>query len=285
MYIGIDIGGTNTTGVLMKNKKVLRHIKKKTAKSEFGDFIGDFIQKLKENEKIESIGLGIPGILNEVKSLVIVSPNLRSVENINFKKLLSEKFKTKVFIENDANCFVWGEYILGAGKSFNNIVGLTLGSGLGSGVIIGGELFNGAHGAASEFGHHIIKANGIKCHCGNRGCWEQYASSQFFFRQTGMSPKTVCEKAKGGNEKALRAWKYFGYWLGIGIANIVNILDPEAIIIGGNITSAWDYFIKEARKNAQLNIFSSISAKKVSILKSKLGYQAGAIGAANLFKK
>ncbi|TRZ80842.1 ROK family protein [bacterium] len=285
MYIGIDVGGTNTVGVLMENKKLSCHIKKKTAKSDFGNFIIDFIQELKGNEKIESIGLGVPGVLNETKSTVITSPNLRNIENIELQKLISEKFSAKVFIENDANCFVWGEYILGAGKSFDNIVGLTLGSGLGSGVIIDGELFNGAHGAASEFGHHIIKANGIKCHCGNRGCWEQYASSQFFFRQTGMSPKTVYEKAKGGDEKALRVWKYFGYWLGIGIANIVNILDPEAIIMGGNITNAWNYFIKETKKNAQLNIFSSVAAKKVKILKSKLGYRAGAIGAANLFKK
>jgi len=285
MYIGIDIGGTNTIGVLMENKKIIRHIKKKTAQSEFSDFIIDFIQKLKANEKIESIGLGIPGVLNEEKTLIIVSPNLRSVENINFKELFEQKFKSEVLLENDANCFTWGEYLLGAGKSFNSIVGLTLGSGLGSGVIINKKLFNGSHGAAPEFGHHIIKANGAKCHCGNRGCWEQYASSQFFFRQTGMSPKTIYEKASGGDSKALKALKYFGYWLGIGMANVVNILDPEAIIIGGNIANAWDYFIEEAEKNAQLNIFSSLSAKKIKILKSKLGYRAGAIGAANLFKK
>ncbi len=284
MYIGIDVGGTNTIGVLIKDERVLRHIKKKTAKSDFADFIVDFIQKLKEDEKIEGIGLGVPGVLNETKSAVIVSPNLKNIENVELKKLILKEFKVRVSIENDANCFVWGEYILGAGKPFNNVVGLTLGSGLGSGVIINRKLFNGAHGAAPEFGHHIIKANGVKCHCGNRGCWEQYASSQFFFRQTGMSPKTLYEKAKSGDEKVLKAWKYFGYWLGIGIANIVNILDPEAIIIGGNIADAWDYFIEETKKNAQSNIFSSISAGNLKILRSELGYRAGAIGAANLFK-
>jgi glucokinase len=284
MYIGIDIGGTNTIGVLMENKKILRQTKKKTAKSEFSDFIIDFIQELKKDEKITSIGLGFPGALNKAKSIILTSPNLKNIEGINFKKLISEKFKTKVLIENDANCFTWGEYILGAGRSFKNIVGITLGSGLGSGIIIDKKLFYGAHGAAPEFGHHIIKVNGVKCNCGNRGCWEQYASSQFFFRQTGMNPKTLYEKAKNGDEKVLKIWKYFGYWLGIGIANIINILDPEAIIIGGNIANAWDYFIEETKKNVQLNIFSSLSIKKLRILRSELGYQAGAIGAANLFR-
>jgi len=283
-YIGIDMGGTKTLGIVLEQGKVLKSLRKKTSRENVASFVIDLIKTLKGNLKITGIGLAVPGTLNEEKSALLISNNVRELQGIPFKKMLSEKFRVPVKLENDANCFAWGEFLYGAGKDFQNIAGITLGTGLGSGLVLNGKLFMGCSGCASEAGHNIVRAGGIKCTCGNKGCWEQYASSQFIKRTTGLNPKTLYEKAKKGDKYALRIWKYYGYWLGIGLADIANIVDPEAIIVGGGISSAWQFFIEEADKTFRKTTFSPISSNKIKLLKAKLNLTAGAMGAASLFR-
>ena len=285
MHIGIDVGGTKTLGVLQQGETIIRSLRKKTPKANLDSFLIHFIEELKEAKKIEGVGIGLPGIFNQDRTQIVHSPNLKNLEKLELKGILEKHFSIEVRLENDANCFAWEEYLDGAGKSFKNIVGLTIGTGLGSGIILDGKLFHGAYGNGAEFGHYIIKAGGAKCHCGNHGCWEQYASSQFIIRQTGNNARTVYRKAKEGDKSALKVWHYFGYWLGLGIANIINILEPEAIIIGGSLINAWDFFIDETRKTANKNTFSPLATRKVKIIKAQLGSQGGAIGAAHLFQK
>jgi len=283
VYIGIDLGATKTLGVVLRNSSVISTLRQKTPKHGLASFVVGFIKKLKEKRNIEGIGLAVPGVLNEEKTGLVFSNNLRAIEKINLKELIEKEFKVKAKIENDANCFTWGEFLYGAGKPFKNIAGVTLGSGIGGGLVINGKLFLGTSGTSSELGHNILKAGGAKCSCGNRGCFEQYGSAQFFLRQTGKNPKTFYKKAKEGNQNALKIWNIYGYWVGLGLADIANILDPEAIIVGGGITQAWQFFSEKMERTFRKTILSPISSKKIKLLRAELGQKGGAIGAASLF--
>jgi len=280
--IGLDVGGSKTIGVIFKKNSAVSTLREKTPKQDIVSFLSNFIKKLKDDYNIQSIGLALPGALNEKRTEVLFSGNLRAIEKINLKKTLEKEFKVQVLLENDANCFTWGEFLHGAGEPFKTIVGITLGTGLGSGLVIDKKLYIGSFGAAPELGHNILRAGGIKCNCGNKGCFEQYASSQFFLKQTGKNPRTLYRKAKEGDEKALKIWEIYGDWVGQGLAQIANIIDPEAIIVGGGISQAWEYFHEKTEKSLRKAIFSPVTAEKAKLLKTSLGQKAGAIGAAEL---
>jgi predicted NBD/HSP70 family sugar kinase len=282
MKIGIDIGGTTTTIILLKGQQVVDKIKEKSPQGNWEEYLISLIKKIKQNNSVTSIGMAIPGALNENKDTLEATPNTKGIVGINFKKLLNEEFGSKVLLENDANCFTLAEAKQGAGQGYKNILGLTLGTGLGSGLILNNKLFHGSFGTAPEAGHMIVKAGGAKCGCGSRGCFEQYASSRFFLNQFSQNPITAFKKAREKDPQALKAWQYFGYWLGLGIGNLVNIIEPEIVILGGEMTHAWDFFIQETQKAAQEHIYSPLAKKGVKIIRSQVGYLAGAIGAALL---
>jgi len=188
-------------------------------------------------------------------------------------------------MENDVNCFTLAESVIGAGKGKNIIFGLTLGSGVGGGLVINSKIYQGAFGAAGEIGHSIIKFNGEKCKCGNFGCFEEYGSKRFFQRKK-VTSKELEKTTNQGKKNSREIFKEYGKYLGIGIANIVNILDPEIIIIGGGLIHAHKYFMKTAEKEAKKRILSPLSKKNLQIKISKLGAAAGAVGAAlNILSK
>jgi len=219
---------------------------------------------------VEKVGIGAPGLPQD--GTLSFSPNF--VELVNYP--LAEKIG-KIFggvptvIHNDANAFTYAEAALGAAAQLKNVVGLTLGSGLGGGLLINGQLYVGKGGA--EIGHTILNLRG------NEEA-EDLASGKFF-KKRGKDPKGVQDRAESGDKKAQEIWEEFGGNLGYLIANIVNILDPEAVVLGGGIAAAYDLFIREVKKTAAEHIVSPTS-KKVPILKSSLGPAAGAIGAALL---
>jgi len=283
-YIGLDIGGSKTFSIVFRDGEILEKLKEKSPTDHWDTFLIDLIKRLKGDYEISGIGIGIPGVLDEKKEALLATPNLKNIIGINFKKILEKEFVTEIRLENDANCFAWGEYLYGEGRKFKSVAVITLGTGLGSGFVLDGKLWTGSFGTAPEMGHNIVRAGGEKCNCGNRGCWEQYASSQFILRQTGNNPKTLYEKAQDGHELALRVWKMYGYWLGLGLADISNMLEPEAIILGGGITQAWEFFEKDMLKTFKENVFSPIAQKKTKILRARLNLDAGAIGAASLFQ-
>ncbi len=240
--IGIDIGATKIIFVLLKDKKVIKKVKITTPKNK-----NLLIKALKDNLNNfpkTKIGIGVPGIVKKGK--IIKCPNLKYLNNFN----LAKELKGEIIIENDANCFAFAETILGAGKNKKVVLGITLGSGLGSGLVINKKIHNNL-----ELGHRIIKPDGYKCSCGRKGCLECYASAKFLKRKR-ASKKT---------------FKQFGEYLGIGLNNALKSINVEVIVIGGGISKSWKSFLKETKKQIK---------KGVELKVSKLGETAGAIGAA-----
>ncbi len=286
MYIiGIDIGASNTGFVLMDKASVLKKRKIATpeTKKELISALKNNIKEIAKNvgiSKISGIGIGIPGPVDRKSCKIINPPNLTILKNCKICEIIRAYFgKAKVKIENDANCFALAEARMGAGKRANIVLGITLGSGVGGGLVIKNKIYQGAFGTAGEIGHMAIKFDGFKCSCGSVGCFEEYASKKYINRRTKITAQELDKLAKKGNKAAKEIWEDFGKNLGVGIANLVNILDPEVIVIGGGFSGAGESILKPAREEAKKRIISPLSRKNVKIKKSKLGDFAGAIGA------
>ncbi len=284
--IGVDIGATKIIFGLLKNREVIKKKKIPTPKTK-----KNLIKELKENLrglkgfsglKIDRIGIGIPGILDIKKGLILKCPNLSYLNNFPLAKVLEKELKIKTSIENDTNCFTLAEALLGAGKNKNIVFGITLGSGVGGGLVIKDKnkikIYQGAFGTAGEIGHQTIKFDGPKCSCGNLGCFEGYCSAKFF-KGKGYSVKELAEKARRNNKKALRIFKEYGKYLGIGLSNVTNLIDPDIVVIGGGISKTWLYFLAETKKEIKKRVISPISKKYIKVEISKLGELAGVIGA------
>ncbi len=307
--IGVDIGATKIIFGLLKNQKIIKKKKILTPKTK-----KNLIKELKENLrdlkdfsglKIDRIGIGVPGILDIKKGLILKCPNLRYLDNLPLVKILEKELKIKTSIENDTNCFTLAEALLGAGKNENIVFGITLGSGVGGGLVIKTmprfarqnldslryksnnlelkdknkiKIYRGAFGTAGEIGHQTIKFDGQKCSCGNLGCFECYCSAKFFKRK-GYSVKELAERAKRDDRNALKIFKEYGKYLGIGLSNVINLIDPNIIVIGGGISKTWPYFLVETKKEIKKRIISLVSKKYIKIEISKLGDLAGVTGA------
>jgi glucokinase len=290
MYIiGIDIGATNTRFVLLNNSKILKTRKIFTPKTK-----KEIIKVLEKNireiagerfSRISGIGIGVPGPINRKRDLILNPPNLSGFKNCPLSKIIEKDLKIKIKIENEVNCFTLAEARIGAGKMIEIVVGITLGSGLGGGLVIKEKIYQGAFGSAGEFGHMSIEFDGLKCSCGCLGCWEEYASQKYLERKSKFSGQELNKLAKEGDRFAKKIWKDFGRNLGIGISNIINILDPEMIVLGGGISQAHKFFMKSARKEIQKRVLSPISKKNVKIKITRYKGFAGAIGAALLFNQ
>ena len=292
MYIGLDIGGHKINSVLVKGNKVIRRMKVATKsisnKKIIIAQIFDCIEHLMSKKKIKGIGIGAPGPIDLKKGVVLKPPNVKALTNLPLADLVQKKFKIKTMIDNDVNCFGIAERLLGAGKGKQNIIGLTLGTGLGGCLILKGKLFYGSQGSAGEIGHMIIKKGGWKCSCGNNGCLEAYVSTKGTMRVAkeigckGTIPTEIMNLAKKGDKKAIRVYQIIGEYLGIGLANLVNMLNPDIIIIGGGIANAGKFIFNPARKTMKENVLSPL-AKNTKVVKAKLGEDAGAIGATLLW--
>ncbi|OIO45775.1 MAG: hypothetical protein AUJ28_03680 [Parcubacteria group bacterium CG1_02_37_51] len=293
LLIGIDIGGTKVKLVLMRGSKVLAEDKYllksfKTSRQFLATLIAhlELLIKPYTISRIRGIGIGLPGILNKERTKVLMLPNSTIIKNINFKKILQDKFRLPVLLENDTNAMALGEMMYGAGKGMQSLVMLSLGTGVGAGIIFrhGAKLnlLTGHHGAAGEIGHMIINFNGIEGRPKKKGTLEQYASAKFLKRRNVNQPLKIQQEAKAGKKSALKIYQELGHYLGYGLANIVNIFDPEVIVLSGGVSEAYDLFIKPAKLVMKNNLISSQSAD-IKILKSKLGDRAGAIGAAALW--
>lgn len=267
--IGIDIGGSKIIGALVKGGRVFYKIKietpknKKTFLIKLQTVIEQLIKKAGGRQNIKGIGCGIGGVLDLKKGIILNAPNLRFLNNFNIKNWLEQKFSCKVKIDNDARCFTRGEHLFGAGKNYKNIIGMTLGTGIGGGIIMNNKMFYGANDSAGEIGHMVINPK----------------SQKLNLKTYDLEELTVKQIRK--NKFSKKAVKEFEKNLGIGIANIINILDPEAIIIGGGATV--ERFLSKVKKEKAKFIISPKSRKNVKILIGKLGESAGAIGAAALF--
>jgi glucokinase len=295
--IGIDIGGTNLRAALIScDGEIIKKIKKPSS--------GNVVESLQRivgdlyTSDVAGIGIGVAGLVDRKNGVVVLSPNLHSVEGVNFIEALSSQFSVPVYIENDANAAALGEKWMGAGKEFNNFVLLTLGTGIGGGIVYEGKLIS----VAAEIGHMSINSDGQKCLCGNNGCLELYAASNAMKTKVISSLENGAESllreccegsfykitaediyrfALEGDNLAREALKDTGRYLGIGIANIINILSPEAIILTGGLIGAWNIYVQEAIKEASRRTFKTLF-DSIRIIPSSLGDDVGMIGAAGL---
>ncbi len=305
--IGVDIGGTNIKFVHISEKgEVLTSLTEPTPSGPrlSPDNIKNVLIKVLKSilkENIVGIGFGIAGLIDRKNGTVIESPNIPAFKRFPAKEIFEKEFSLPVVVENDANTYAYGEKWIGTGKNFNNFALLTLGTGIGGGMIYKGELFEGA----VEVGHTVIEPQGRFCTCGSFGCLESYASGRAivdiatsslekgtksmladccdgnFYK---ITPSLVHETALDGDSLSREIFREVGRYLGIGIANLVNIFSPEAVILGGGLIGAWDMFIEELKKEVFKRAFAPLSAN-VEILKATLKGDGGATGAAGLVFK
>lgn len=299
VVIGVDLGGTNLrTALVNQNGEVADKVKEPTRAS---DGHARVVQKLIENIKaqqdrahrngnvVAAVGVGAPGVIHADTGVVVKSPNFPDWNNLPLKKELEAALALPVFIENDANAAALGEQWRGAGRGKNSMIFLTLGTGVGGGIVLNGRIWPGADGMAGEIGHMTIIPDGRRCGCGNTGCLEMYASSRGIVmaylerssRHRMITSEEIYQAAREGDVLAGDVMKDMGRLLGIGIANLVNIFNPELIVIGGGVKDAWHLFIEATREEIKKRAFE-YPAERTQIVPSMLGDDAGMIGAAAL---
>jgi glucokinase len=295
--IGIDLGGTNLRVALVSRDGQLIKKKKEPTSEEIVDSIFRAAEDLFSDE-IEGIGLGVAGLVNKKSGRVLISPNLHVVERIDFINEIKERFNVPVFLENDANAAALGEKWIGAGRDFSSFVLLTLGTGIGGGIVCNKKLLE----VSAEIGHMSINMDGEKCHCGNSGCLESYASGRAILSKAisilekgresllkeycggnfyKLTAEDIYKAALDGDSLARELLRDAGRYLGVGIANIINLMSPDAIILAGGLIGAWDIYIQEAIKEASRRAFKELF-DKVKIIPSSLMDDAGIIGSAGL---
>ncbi len=245
-YLGIDLGGSKIEYGILSSKGFRLLGREKTPQTQ-KDIIEKLVHLISSFEG-ESIGLGLAGLVNQEQGKVLFSPNL-PFKNFNLGREIFKLSGKKILLENDVNCFVLAEYH-SRRKKPAYLIGLTLGTGIGGGIISGGKLYRGK-GTAGEIGHICLLAEGPECHCGGRGCLEALSSGWALEREgkkvagRQIRVEEMAEKARKGEEKYLQIFKKMGYYLGIGLANIVNLFSPDEIVIGGSLIKCKELFWSE----------------------------------------
>ncbi|MGQ0562737.1 MAG: ROK family protein [Gemmatimonadota bacterium] len=319
--IGVDLGGTNiVVGVLPIDGgtgDVLALKSEPTEPQRGAKYVVDKIVLLIEEARADvvsqlggtrgdfaGIGIGAPGPLDRKTGTVIHAPNL-GWRNFPLRDLVSNAINLPAFLDNDANCATYGEWWLGAGRNVDTLVGLTLGTGIGGGIVLHGEIFHGVSDAAGEIGHMTIEANGRKCACGNYGCLEAYASGPNIAARAregiesgyesmltdlaqgkleDITAATVYEAVVLGDPYANEVMRETAKFLGAGVANIINIFNPEMVVIAGGVTQAGDHLFMPLRAEARRRAFK-VAMDACAITPATLPGTAGVIGAAGVFKK
>lgn len=242
-----------------------------------------------KNSDILGIGIGLPGPIDVEKGLVHFFPNIPGWKDVFLEKILRRKTRIPVFIDNDANLMCLAEYKLGSAKHARNAVCLTLGTGVGGGLIIEGKLFRGSSFAAGEIGHMPINEKGPVCNCGGVACLESYIGNRRIAArirkvfQKDITLEVLSRMSGNNNKKAIKIWKEVGSRLGLALVGVVNLLNPDRIVIGGGVANAGRVLFAEIEKTISCRAMS-VQAEKVKILKAKLGNDGGMLGAALLVK-
>jgi glucokinase len=299
MRIGIDVGGSHISCALVNQEgKIIRvsdsYTDSKWSLDEIKETIKELVfEIIPRLDDIISIGIGVPGAVNSKTGYVKYSANLPFID-INLKEYFGDILNREVKIENDANCAALGEMLFGNGLNKKNIVLVTIGTGIGSGLIINGKIYSGYNGYAGEIGHHIIVANGRECACGNKGCLESYASMKSIEKKAKelikyypksilntnrINGRSIYENAKLGDTLCKELVKEHLFYLGIGISNIINIIQPEIVLISGAISKQKEYLLKELKPEIDRHLYVKGTYE---LNTSKLENKAGIIGAAFL---
>lgn len=291
--LAVDMGGTNLRmAAITRDGLVLRLVKNPTPKRvspvELIDLLGRMADEcriaLESGMQVTGIGVGVPANFTHDGVLTHLT-NVPTLNGMNLKRDLAEKFDVPVTLENDATAAAIGENWLGASKDVSDSVMVTLGTGVGGGIIIDNKPLRGIDGTAGKIGHMCVEPDGVACGCGSRGCIEQYASATAIARmgrENGLDAKNAFDvyKAAGeGDERARAVFRTMGTYLGITLAGLVNALNPEMIVIGGGAAAGWDAFIEHVRTSLHERAFSE-PADRAEIFQSQLGDNAGILGIA-----
>ena len=309
MYtIGIDLGGTNIkAGVVDSGCHIVGTAKCKTALPRSAEAIVDDMARMAREaaadagirmEEVAYVGIGSPGTCNEETGIVEYANNLR-FENVPLRQMMHDRLGLDIYIENDANAAALGEALAGAAKGTQSCVCITLGTGVGGGIIIGGKIYGGFNFAGAELGHIVINVDGELCTCGRHGCWEAYASATALIRQTRQAnPDSAMWRIAGTLDKvdgrtafdAMRAGDVVGkkvvdryiQYIACGLINVINIFQPEVLCIGGGICKEGDTLLKPLEAHIAKERYSKFSTHQTRLCVATLGNDAGIIGAANL---
>jgi glucokinase len=301
-YIGLDIGGTTIkAGLVNETGRVLEAHKAPTVVDDLNGFLftlTELIRNFQKSVAIDGIGIGVPGLRSSRTHSIETSPNIPCLTNVNLEDLVADQVHLRVVSENDANAGAYAEFVCGAAVGFQHVAYLTLGTGLGSGLILNGSLFTGTSGYGGEFGHTVIEPDGRLCGCGNRGCVETVVSgtgivrtaneklidgSQSLLREMTwpLTAEMVFDAAARGDATAQAVFQETGRYLGIACGNLINLLNLEMIVIGGGVMASGDVLLGMAKNIAERQAFAS-SFHDCQIVQSKLWPDAGMIGAAML---
>lgn len=309
-WIGIDVGGTNLRLALVGSDGTILLRERRETAIALG--LDSFLARLKDGiagirrgaealgSAVQGVGLGVPGLI-DASGLVLSSVNLRPLDGVNVAGIVAHATGLPVIAVNDANAAAFGEQQFGAGRSFETLLLLTLGTGVGSGLVLNGQLWQGIDGVAAEYGHATMEPDGLPCPCGNRGCLEQYASAGALvggaveaLKQgaggllAGIPPEEVtaagiAAAARQGDLLANALFEKAGRYLGIAAATVVNLLNLEAIVLAGGVAGSFELLVEPMRREIAQRAFS-VPAARVRIVKSELGDDAGILGAAALVR-
>ncbi|MCX5641726.1 MAG: ROK family protein [Candidatus Omnitrophica bacterium] len=307
--VGIDLGGTFIKfGLVGRDGSILKQGQKESGGAKGrGEVLLRIETAIKEAlsgaklSEIKGIGIGTPGLVNSA-GVVFLAPNLPNWNKIPLAEIFRKKFGLPVKVENDVNAITWGEYLFGSGKGFRTIICITLGTGLGGGVVVDGKLLRGGTYSAVELGHITINTNGPRCGCGNKGCVESYVGSARIVSKakkylkknqasiipglvngnlTKITPKVISEACRKGDRLAAEIWKEVGADVGVMLADMVNVFNPEAIIIGGGVAQAGKPLFNAIQEEIEKRTFPLLH-KKIKLLPASLGPESGIKAAAAL---
>ena len=311
LAIGVDVGGTKVgAGVVDPEGKIVEKVKRLTPAASPAmteQVIVEVVTELRDRYPVDAVGIGAAGFVDETRSTVLFAPNL-AWRNEPLKKQVQERVGLPVLVENDANAAAWAEVVLGAARGHRDAVLISVGTGIGAGFVLGGELYRGGFGVAGEPGHYRVVPDGRLCGCGNRGCWEQYASgsalvaeAREFARRSpdaavrllqlgggvpeGIGGPQVTAAATEGDAGARRCFDIVGRWLGEGLADLAAILDPGCFIIGGGVSDAGELLLRPARAAFASGLTGRFYRPFAQIRRAELGADAGLIGAADLARR
>jgi glucokinase len=307
--IGIDIGGTKVLGgVVTSSGEILATARRDTPR-EGGRALTEAIAKvateLVQQYPVDSIGVSAAGFISSDRQTMLATPNISNWNGVNLVAELTEILNKKIVLENDANAAAWGEFKFGAGRGRSDLMMLTLGTGVGGGLILGGSVFRGAFGIGAELGHIRIVPEGQLCGCGIRGCLEQYASGSALMRHAreaidaspllahnlldrgdgtieGLRGSDITEAARDGDPVAIAAFNTMATYLGAGIASLCAVIDPSCVVLGGGVIDAGELFLGPTRDAALRLIPFSGKHPYPEIVAAELGNHAGLVGVADL---
>ncbi len=284
--IGIDLGGTAIKlGRFDRQGELLAELQVPTPQPAMPGAIAvvlaDAVQQLDPDRLAPLVGIGLPGPMDAAGRVARVCINLPGWQQVPLAEWLEPQLQRRVTLANDGNCALVGEAWRGAAQGFRDVLLLTLGTGVGGGVLLGGQLFTGHGGAAAEPGLIGVDPEGPPCNSGNRGSLEQYCSIAGLGRLSPLDPAELCRLADGGDPQALAVWQRYGHWLGIGLSSLVYVLTPELVLIGGGLSAASHHFLPAVLAELEQRVQAE-SRAGLEVRRAALGNGAGRLGAARL---